>query len=664
MARELVITVKVDNSQAKPALEQTEKGIKGVTDEAQKNDEVLNQIGVTAKNVALGLASIFTVDKVIAFAREITQFASDMDDASAKTGIGVEQLQALNYAAVGAGVSVDQITTAIVQLSKRLIGGEDSAVQAVEALGLSVKDLIQLDPADAFLTIAERVAAIDNPMKQAALSMALFGRSGADLLPAMKEDLRGLMEQARSTGSVMDKDLIAKADAFDDAWTRGEITMKAWGARLFELIGTIESFTSPMQGAVESFQEFRGVMAGLSEDMERLVDRMSRNAVGSRAFVREVDDLAMSTYGLEKAQRDLDEQERKNTRTRQEHTREVEKAEQAHRSFINWVGEREIEAFKANEEAIKANQLAQEEWHVEVSEMFLENEVAMNTWVDQLQENFDKAEEASEEWYRAVHDDMARNEHDMIAHKTTLGESWRELGDNIGQQVTGLMDLIGQQLGGRFERVVGGMASAWRDGQQLLKGIGAIMQGDFSGLIDTMMAGIRLVANAWNALKGLFSDETEHANDTRDEFLNRWFGGEGHHLAQVLTELGAGEGGGDLYKAFIGASTVKDFNDAKSAVERFLHDNNYPGFLTGGIVPGGLGEARIIKAHGGEGVLSSVGMEALNRLNAGQGPGSDMRGVERRLDRLTADMALDRQNRYAELKAAMQIARGQRLAQV
>lgn len=549
--------------------------------DVQQINSSLDGITSAAGKMAGALGISFSIGSVVAFAREVASFASDMEDASAKTGIGVEQLQALNYAAVGAGVSIDQIAGAMGRLSKGLVDGDSGAARGVERLGLNVQELLNMDPAEAFLEISERIAGIENPMRQSAAAIEIFGKSGAELLPAMKEDLRGLMEQANATGSVMDRELIRKAGEFDDAWDRGLITLKSWGAQLLELGSTMSALASPTKAMVDSFGEFHNVISGLSEDMVGVVDRLDRMHNGALAFVPEVDNLAMSTYALKKAEQELDEQDRRNTQARKEHTKAVEDAARAHRDFVNWVGEREIEAVRLNNEAMAENAKAREEWRVEVSETFLENNAAMDAWVDKLQENFKRAELASEQWERAMHDDMARNEHSMIAHTTSLRELWDSLGTNMVERTTMFMDQIGDFLGPKFKKIVGGFTNAWGDGQKLMKGIGEIMMGDFSNLIGTMQAGISLVKAAWGGLKGLFSREVEHANDTRDQFiLSNWQGG-GAELAALLTSLGAGDGGGDLYRALIGASDVAGVNDAKAAIERFLHDNGVQGFAMG-----------------------------------------------------------------------------------
>lgn len=83
-------------------------------------------------------------------------------------------------------------------------------------------------------------------------------------------------------------------------------------------------------------------------------------------------------------------------------------------------------------------------------------------------------------------------------------------------------------------------------------------------------------------------------------------------------------------------------------------------FHAGGTVPG-RGERRATLL-GGEGVLSHRGMNALDALNRGQGPGTDTTALEAEVRGLRADLALDRQTRQTELRAALAIARGSGMA--
>src|SRR5688500_6212490 len=76
----------------------------------------LDSVSTIAGKIGVALAGAFSIGAVVAFAKEMVSFASDMEDLSAKTGIGVGQLQELAYAASGAGVSIDQLAGAVSQL--------------------------------------------------------------------------------------------------------------------------------------------------------------------------------------------------------------------------------------------------------------------------------------------------------------------------------------------------------------------------------------------------------------------------------------------------------------------------------------------------------------------------------------------------------------------
>ncbi len=579
--------------------------------DVQQINTTLDSVSGTAGKMAAALGATFSIGAVVAFAREIITFASDMEDAAAKTGIGVEQLQALNYAASGAGVSVDQITTAVARMSKHLVDGGGG----VQKLGLNVKELLEMDPADAFLVISERIAGIENPMRQSAAAMEIFGRSGAELLPAMKADLRGLMEQAQNTGAIMGGELVAKADAFDDAIGHGIITAKAWAAQAVDLIARGWEQSRMLQAVAGSWDAVTAAM-GFTGNMDATIKRLENMTDGARGWVREVDNLSMSTYALQQAEKALDEQDRKNTKARQEHTKAVEDANRAHRDFVNWVGEREIEAIRLNNEALKENQRVWEERTNQALRMLEENEAAIQRWSETYEQEQRDAAMASEQWYRDVHDDMARHEHDMIESTSTMSNVLKKFGA-VADQIFGV----------GFRTSIGRMVDAFKDGENSMAAIGLSILKNFTGVIGGIMQGIEMAKLAWKGLKaigGLFDREGEHANDTRDNFISAHWS-DGHELAALLTSLGAGEGGGDLYNNFIGASTVDGVNTAKAAIEQFLHNNNYPGFATGTFGQFlDFGQGTTVRLHGRERVETEAESRAgwamvsasINRLAA------------------------------------------------
>lgn len=225
-AREAAAKMKALGVDVPQRLQDLAKHAGGATKELTGLQAVIGKIGPA-------LAATFSVGAVIGFAKEIGSFAGKMTDLSAETGVGVRRLQELNYAATGAGLTIEDITGSVTQLSRRLAGGDDSAAAAVERLGLNVYTLQQQKPDEAFLAISRAIAGIESPMERARTAMELFGRAGSRMLRLMTDDIDGLMEAARQSGAVIDEHLIKKADEFDDAMTQAILRVKAGFVNLF-----------------------------------------------------------------------------------------------------------------------------------------------------------------------------------------------------------------------------------------------------------------------------------------------------------------------------------------------------------------------------------------------------------------------------------------------
>src|SRR4029077_10647641 len=96
------------------------------------------------------LAATFAVGAITRVAGEALQFASDLNDLSSKTGISTKALQEFKFAGEQVGVTLDDVSTAILQMQKHLVGGDKSTVAALKAIGLTFKELKGLRPEDQF----------------------------------------------------------------------------------------------------------------------------------------------------------------------------------------------------------------------------------------------------------------------------------------------------------------------------------------------------------------------------------------------------------------------------------------------------------------------------------------------------------------------------------
>jgi hypothetical protein len=102
----------------------------------------------------------------------------------ARTGASGRGLLILQKAFENAGLSATEVGNSIARMQKALAGtNEDgqSTNQVFARLGLSVRELMAMDPADALMKIGDSISRITDPAQRAAAAISLFGRSGANL---------------------------------------------------------------------------------------------------------------------------------------------------------------------------------------------------------------------------------------------------------------------------------------------------------------------------------------------------------------------------------------------------------------------------------------------------------------------------------------------------
>lgn len=186
------------------------------------------------KVAAVGLAAAATAAAAVgaALAQGVGAALNNADDLgkmAQKVGVGVEALSELKYAADLSDVSLDQLGTGLKRLGSNMAavagGAKGPAAEAFKALGLSVTDAAgQLKaPDELFKEIAGKFGPMADGAGKTALAMAIFGKSGADLIPMLNSGSTGLAamaEEARKLGVVIDEKTAKAAETFNDNITR------------------------------------------------------------------------------------------------------------------------------------------------------------------------------------------------------------------------------------------------------------------------------------------------------------------------------------------------------------------------------------------------------------------------------------------------------------
>ena len=178
-------------------------------------------LGITGATLtAAALAAYVAFDNLV-------KKAGDFQDMAEKTGDTAQNIASLAVAADTAGTSMDVVVSASAKLTKNLTGVDDeskAAGAAIAALGLDLQAFKALAPADQFETAAKAINSFEDGSSKTSVAMALWGKTGAELLPFLKE-----LGAEGGRQVILTQEQIEQADAYADrqAKLRSELGLYA-----------------------------------------------------------------------------------------------------------------------------------------------------------------------------------------------------------------------------------------------------------------------------------------------------------------------------------------------------------------------------------------------------------------------------------------------------
>lgn len=157
---------------------------------------------------------------------EFAKVGDDLDKMSARTGATTEALSEMGFAAEQNGSGIKTLENGFKGMSKFMLNAErglSTAMDTMDDLGISLDELSGLSEDKKFEAFADKIAAIEDPGRRAALAMQVFGRAGQELIPMLSSGSAGiqsLREEARELGLSVSKEQAKSAADFTDAWNR------------------------------------------------------------------------------------------------------------------------------------------------------------------------------------------------------------------------------------------------------------------------------------------------------------------------------------------------------------------------------------------------------------------------------------------------------------
>lgn len=234
-----------------------EAGLDKAEREAKKRAKAIEKVfdaAGTAAGFAFGTAVTVALSGAAVFDRLIKQIG-DFQDIAEKTGGSAEGFASFAIALGTTNTAVETLASASQKLSKGLTGVDDeskAAGAALSALGLNIDEFKALAPEDQIETISKALAGFEDGAQKTAVAMALFGKSGAELLPFLKE-----LEQQGGRQIVLTAEQIKLADEYADNQARVAAQLKQYAQVL--AVQVLPIVTATTQAAVDFAKSIIGI---------------------------------------------------------------------------------------------------------------------------------------------------------------------------------------------------------------------------------------------------------------------------------------------------------------------------------------------------------------------------------------------------------------------
>lgn len=237
-------------------------GTKAAFDSVKRSLHDVDGAVMGMKGSLAGLAAIGAAGLVLTKALGTLEAEEGLNKLSQKSGIAVESLSTLRYAADLSDVSMEELGKGLKKLSVNMLdtqAGTGDAKDAFKALGISVEDSRGKlkSSEDVMLEIARRFQGMEDGAGKTALAVKMFGRSGAELIPFLNQGADGIkrmQEEAEKLGMKLDKETAEAAEHFND-------NMKSLKAAS---TGAAQAMVNPLLPALNEIAEAlkRGAMEG------------------------------------------------------------------------------------------------------------------------------------------------------------------------------------------------------------------------------------------------------------------------------------------------------------------------------------------------------------------------------------------------------------------
>ncbi len=185
----LVVKLSAETSEFRADLGRTARLLDRHANDMKTSLQRVSSIAQTTFAVAIGATSVAALRDFVSHTLEA---AAALQGLSEQTGASTTALSGFTPVATISGTAIEAIGANLAKLSKGLAGVDDEtagATKALQFLGIRAKDAIGnlRDPAEVMNDVALKLAEFEDGAGKTAIAMELFGKSGATMLPFLKD---------------------------------------------------------------------------------------------------------------------------------------------------------------------------------------------------------------------------------------------------------------------------------------------------------------------------------------------------------------------------------------------------------------------------------------------------------------------------------------------
>lgn len=155
------------------------------------------------------------VHGIFELGERFSKFGGELRNAAVETGLQVEQLQSLTYAANQSAVSAEELRGGLGKLTRNLAearAGDKGALEAFAKVGIGPDQIKGFkNSADAMAAVSDQMAQMDDSVSRQAATMALFGRGSSSMIEFLAQGsgaMRAMQKEARDVGAVVSQESV------------------------------------------------------------------------------------------------------------------------------------------------------------------------------------------------------------------------------------------------------------------------------------------------------------------------------------------------------------------------------------------------------------------------------------------------------------------------